>query len=273
MCQSARLVRADDCSASESFDRRHIAYNGVALGQSLNTYGEHYGRYCRKAFRYGCRSQTHGGHEHGQQFVAIYHTHYEYYDAGRKRSPSEGFSELVQADLERGLEVRHGLNHRSYLTDFGIGSGADHDSSSVPVGYGAALKGHVRSVTKTCLSFYYGRVFLHRKRLSRKGCLLNFQIGRFYQADIGGNRVSGLYFNHVSRNQCARFYDLQFPIPEDLAVRRGHFLQRIKRFLGLGFLDNPYHGIQDDYGQYDYGVSETFSVDAPDHARDDSGQY
>ena len=63
LSQSTGLIRTDNLSTSQSFYRRQLPDNGVALGHVGNTDGQYNGYYCCQTFGNSRYSQGNSNHE------------------------------------------------------------------------------------------------------------------------------------------------------------------------------------------------------------------
>ncbi len=159
---------------------------------------------------------------------------------------AQGFAQLVQAFLQRGLLFFNGLKHRGDHTELRVHAGTGNNTLAAAVGDRGAHKGRIVAVAQGDIGHQvaFGGLF-GRYRFTGERSLFDAQVHRFQEAQVRGDMVASLHKNDVARNQLAARHALAVPVAQHLGFGRGHFLERGQRGLSAGFLHDAHHGIQD----------------------------
>ena len=224
--ERAGLVRADYLSASERFNSRQLAYNGVAAGHVGNTYRKHYGNDGGKSLGDRRNCKAHGYHKGvedrlaGEVGVHTDEVYGKYNNAYAEHEEAQYFAELIELELERRLLILRLRQRIGDLAHLGLHTGGNYH------GFGASVHGcrahvyHVLAVAErhiTVVGGVYGGCGLeHRYRFAGQRGFLALEAHAFDKAAVGGDGIAGFKHNDVSGYQLIAVYRDLFAATNDL---------------------------------------------------------
>ena len=142
------------------------------------------------------------------------------------------------------------LDHLGDEADLGLHSGGGDDACPASIGDGGAHKGAVHPVAQHRVFVQDGvGLFLHRHRLPGQGSLVDAQVDRLDQPQVGGDVVAGLQEDHIAGDQFAGRDGDAMSVSEDPRLGGSHLAQGGQGLLRPPLLDRPQDGVEDDDGQ------------------------
>ncbi len=250
--QGAGLVRADHRHRTQRLHRRQAADDGVAPGHALYAEGEDHRHDRRQSLGNRRGGQRHHQHEHVHHRLALPEGAEDESGAGqqqdRQGQPATEAGDLSQQRSGQGADF---AQQRTDPAQFGIPGGGDHHSARLAAGHQGAGIGHATAVAEQRVDGHRDAALLHRHRLAGQGRLVDMEVLRFEQPQVGRHPVAGGQQHHVARYQAFGVQRLALAVAQDQGMQRKHVADGVQRVGRLALLDETDQRV-DHHRQEDY---------------------
>ena len=267
--QGAGLVRADHRGRTQGLRRRQFADQRLAARHHHAGQGQDGGHQCRQHLGYGGNDQGDRAQEAVGDVITQVHPVAEIEGTDNQDGDDEGLDELLHLALQRGHPLVGGRYHVGDLAEYRAGAGVYHDGSRRALGEEGAGKPHVLPITRHQV-FARDRVrqLLHRHRLTGQGGLVDMDITDLEKAHVGGNLVAALHYHDVAGHQFAGGDAPLVPVAQYQAFLHHHVAECVQRPLGLAFLDETEHRVEQHHAGDDNGVGQHVAAQGGECAGD-----
>ncbi len=236
--QGSGLVAADDGDRAERLDRRQAANQGILSGHALGAHGQRDRDHGRQSFGYGGHGQADRGQEHQQRYLVAEQAGGEDDRADHQDRCGEPTPKVGQTLLQRGHRALVLAHQGGDHAEFGVRARGHRNAASVTTRHIGALVGH-RGPLRQCRlggDHSFG-VLDHRQGFTRQRRLVDHQVRRLDQPQVGRHHLAGLEKDDISWHQLVLGDPHGRAVPQGLDPRRAQPLQGLQGALGPVFLN------------------------------------
>ncbi|MNK80316.1 hypothetical protein D3C87_1000230 [compost metagenome] len=261
------LVGADDRHRAQGFGGGEATDEGAPAGHAAHADGEHDGDHDGKALGHGGHRERDGHVEHLGHVAAGEDAEQPDHDDGDQHQDAYLAPKLPHAALQ-GRGPFGGGHVRGDLAHLGGHAGRHHHATATAAGDHRVHVGHIDAIAQRQVPFgKRGGVLGIRDGFSREARLVDGQLGRREQADVGGQAIARLQEEHVPGNDFRGQELMDDPGSPDPRPRTREPAQGLDGVGGLGLLDEADGRVEEEHG-HDHPDVERISDEDGDQRRD-----
>ena len=252
--QRPGLVGADDGRAAERLDRRQLADDRAPFRHARDA--DRQGHRHRRRQPLGNRADRERDrrHEHVDHRFAAGDADDEGEDGQRQDRHQQALREGADLARQRRRHVRRLGDQLRDATGLGLVAGGDDDAGAGAGDDQRSRVGHVLAVGEQGIDRQRVGILEYRRRLAGQRRLGGGEFAAVEEAQVGRNLVAGGEDDHVAGNEFDRI-----DAALDAAAQHGRLggngaAERGERGLGLAFLDEAEHGIDEDDAEDHAGI-------------------
>ncbi len=144
--------------------------------------------------------------------------------------------------------------HPADAADLGGRAGGHHQRARLPLRHQRAGEGQAEAVAKPRVALDGLGALVHRHRLARQCRLVDAQVVRCQQAQVGGHDVARRQQHQVPGHQLGRVDVVRAAVAAHRGARRQQVPDGLQRPLGLAFLNEADYRVDNHHGQDHAGV-------------------
>jgi len=162
--------------------------------------------------------------------------------------------EAVHLPDEGRLERPYGTDERAYAPELGVGAGGNRDPCALAGGDEGSGKGHAGAITERRVGCDRRDGFLHCHGLAGEHGLVDAQVARAQQAQVGRNPVAGLDQHDVTGNDRVGGDGRAMAVAHDGGFRIDHGADGVEGLFRASLLQVADGCVDDDDRENDCGV-------------------
>ena len=241
--ERAGLVRTDDRGAAQGLDRGQLADDGPVTRHPRDADGQGYGQGRREALRDRSHRQGDRGHEHVEPRLAVEGADQEGHGGHGENDVKQHAAEVGDLAGEWGGQHLRRGDQLGNSPDLRAVARTDNDGGAGPVGHQRGRVGHVSSIRQDRVAIERFDALFHRNRLAGVNGLVDLELARAKQADIGRHLIPRSQEYYVSGNQLGRRNPLALALSHDRRLAGHRPSQRLDGLERLRLLTESDDGV------------------------------